>query len=100
MTDLATRVATVQRPAPKPATVISIVVLLALLVLGVLSIGGLGFSIPNMIDSLSNIPQFVERATPSPGPAGSTTGTPPPWAGRDGRRSANSGPPSRRPSAS
>lgn len=64
MTELAARVAAVRRPAPKPATVVSVVVLLVLLVLGVASIGGLGFSIPSMIESLSKIPQFVDRATP------------------------------------
>ncbi len=64
VTELATRVAAVRRPAPKPATIVSVVVLLVLLVLGVASIGALGFSIPSMIDSLDNIPQFVQRATP------------------------------------
>lgn len=62
--ELAARVAAVRRPPPKAATITSVVVLLTLLVLGVLSIGGLGFSIPRMIDSLDNIPQFLARATP------------------------------------
>jgi phosphonate transport system permease protein len=64
VTDLATRVAAVRRPPPKPATVVSVVTLLVLLVLGVVSFSGLGFSLSSMIDSLDNIPQFVARATP------------------------------------
>jgi len=58
------RIAAVSRPAPKPATIVSIVTLLALLVLGVWSIWGLGFSLPAIIDSLDNIPQFVQRTVP------------------------------------
>ena len=58
------RLASVSRPAPKPATIVSIVTLLALLVLGVWSIWGLGFSLPAIIDSLDNIPQFVQRTVP------------------------------------
>ncbi len=61
---LAQRLAAVRRPAPRPATVVSVVVLLALLVLGVWSFAGLGFSLASMIDSLSNIPQFVARTVP------------------------------------
>ena len=58
------RLASVPRPAPKPATIVSVVTLLALLVLGVWSIWGLGFSLPMIIDSLDNIPQFVQRTVP------------------------------------
>lgn len=61
---LAARVAAVRRPAPKAATIASVVTLAVLLVLGVLSIGGLGFSFPVIIDSLDNIPQFVARTVP------------------------------------
>ena len=58
------RIAAVSRPAPKPATIVSIATLLTLLVLGVWSIWGLGFSLPAIIDSLDNIPQFVQRTVP------------------------------------
>ncbi|MGV8880785.1 MAG: phosphonate ABC transporter, permease protein PhnE [Rhodoglobus sp.] len=58
------RLASVSRPAPKPATIVSIITLLVLLVLGVWSIWGLGFSLPAIIDSLDNIPQFVQRTVP------------------------------------
>jgi phosphonate transport system permease protein len=61
---LAERVAAVRRPRPRPATVASVVTLLALLVLGVLSIAGLGFSPAAIIASLDNIPQFVARTVP------------------------------------
>ncbi|MEO5534491.1 MAG: ABC transporter permease subunit [Pseudolysinimonas sp.] len=61
---LADRVAAVKRPAPKPATIASVAVLASLVVLGVLSIGGLGFSLPEIIGSLNNIPQFVARTLP------------------------------------
>lgn len=58
------RLAGVARPAPKAATVVSAVTLLALLVLGVISFAGLGFSLPSIIDSLDNIPQFIQRTVP------------------------------------
>ena len=58
------RLASVKRPAPKAATIVSVVTLLALLVLGILSFLGLGFSLPRIIDSLDNIPQFVQRTVP------------------------------------
>jgi phosphonate transport system permease protein len=61
---VADRVAAARRPSPKPATVVSVVTLLALLVLGVLSFVGLGFSLPSIIASLDNIPQFVARTVP------------------------------------
>lgn len=61
---LAARLASVKRPAPRLATVVSIVTLLALLVLGVVSIAGLGFSLTSIIDSLDNIPQFIARTVP------------------------------------
>lgn len=61
---LAERVGAVKRPAPRAATVASIATLLALLVLGLWSISGLEFSIPRMIESLQNIPQFVARTVP------------------------------------
>jgi phosphonate transport system permease protein len=58
------RLAGVTRPAPKAATVVSAITLLALLVLGVVSFAGLGFSVPSIIDSLGNIPQFIQRTVP------------------------------------
>ena len=61
---LAERLAGVTRPAPKAATVVSVVTLLALLVLGIWSFTGLGFSLTSIIDSLDNIPQFVARTVP------------------------------------
>ncbi len=61
---LAERVAAVKRPPPPASTVASVATLLALVVLGVLSIGGLGFSLPQIVDSLDNIPQFVARTVP------------------------------------
>lgn len=61
---LAERIAAVRRPRPRPATVASVLTLLALLVLGVLSIAGLGFSPAAIIASLDNIPQFVARTVP------------------------------------
>jgi phosphonate transport system permease protein len=61
---VAARLVSVKRPAPKPATVVSVITLLALLVLGVWSFGGLGFSLTSIIDSLDNIPQFVARTVP------------------------------------
>ena len=64
MTALDARLAAVVRPRPKAATVVSVVTLLALLVLGVWSFAGLGFSLTSIIDSLDNIPQFVARTVP------------------------------------
>jgi len=63
-TALDKRLAGVTRPRPKAATVVSVVTLLALLVLGVWSFGGLGFSLASIIDSLDNIPQFIARTVP------------------------------------
>jgi phosphonate transport system permease protein len=64
VTDLVTRVSAVRRPAPNPGTVVSVITLLALLVLGIVSFAGLGFSWTSMAQSLDNIPQFFARATP------------------------------------
>jgi phosphonate transport system permease protein len=61
---LATRLAGVRRPPPRPATVASVVTLLVLLVVGVLSFAGLGFSLSSILDSLDNIPQFIQRTVP------------------------------------
>jgi phosphonate transport system permease protein len=58
------RLAGVIRPRPKAATVVSVVTLLALLVLGIWSFAGLGFSLTSIINSLDNIPQFVARTVP------------------------------------
>ncbi len=64
MTALDARVAAVRRPAPKPATVVSVATLAVLLVLGVWSFIGLGFSLTGVLQSLDNIPQFVARTVP------------------------------------
>lgn len=64
MTALDARVAAVRRPAPRPATVVSIVTLAVLLVLGVWSFIGLGFSLTGIVQSLDNVPQFVARTVP------------------------------------
>lgn len=64
MTALDARLAAVVRPKPKAATVVSVVTLLALLVLGVWSFAGLGFSLTSIINSLDNIPQFIARTVP------------------------------------
>lgn len=61
---LAERVAAVERPRPKKATVASVATLAVLAVLGVLSIAGLGFSPAGIVDSLDNIPQFIARTVP------------------------------------
>lgn len=61
---VAARVAGVRRPPPRAATVASAVTLAAIAVLGLLSIGGLGFSIPRIVASLDNVPQFVARTVP------------------------------------
>lgn len=61
---IADRVAAVRRPAPRTATVVSVIVLAALGILGVLSINGLGFSLNAIIASLDNIPQFIARTVP------------------------------------
>jgi phosphonate transport system permease protein len=58
------RIAAVKRPAPRASTIASVATLLALVVLGVLSIWGLGISLPRILASLDNLPQFIERTVP------------------------------------
>jgi phosphonate transport system permease protein len=63
-TDLDARIAAIPRRPARVATIASIATLLTLLVLGVVSIWGLGISIPAMIGSLDNLPQFLARTVP------------------------------------
>jgi len=64
VTELAARIAAVRRPAPRTATVVSVVVLLAFLLLGVVSFAGLGFSWTQIVESLDKLPQFIDRVVP------------------------------------
>jgi len=58
------RIGAVRRPRPRRAMIASIVTLVALLGLGVASLAGLGFSIPAIVGSLDNLPQFFARTVP------------------------------------
>ncbi|MDI9892637.1 PhnE/PtxC family ABC transporter permease [Microbacterium sp. IEGM 1404] len=62
--DLHARIAAVARPRLRSATVASILTLVSLLGLGIASLSGLGFSIPAIVGSLGNLPQFFARTVP------------------------------------
>ncbi len=64
MSEVAARIAAVRRPAPKPASVAAVGLMVILLMLGIVSFAGLGFTWEAMVESLAKVGPFMQRATP------------------------------------